>query len=167
MVETPQIVQTSTQIAAVIRLTIPKEEIQAVMGPAIAELKAAIAAQGVVSSGPIFAHHLKTDPDIFDFEIGIPVTTLISAAGRVQAGTLPAATVARTVYHGPYEGLGSAWCEFGSWIAAQGHAPAPDFWECYLSGPEASTDPSAWGTELNRPLQAQEGQAASEKRTAR
>jgi hypothetical protein len=25
-------------------------------------------------------------------------------------------------------------------------------WECYLSGPESSTDPAAWSTELNRPL---------------
>src|SRR5688500_19227922 len=45
----------------------------------------------------------------------------ISAVGRVQAGQLPAATVARTVYHGSYEGLGDAWAEFGTWIDQQGH----------------------------------------------
>jgi effector-binding domain-containing protein len=60
--------------------------------------------------------------------------------------------VARTVYRGPYEGLGTAWGEFNAWIAANGHTPAPDLWECYVAGPESSPDPATWRTELNRPL---------------
>lgn len=92
------------------------------------------------------------DPDTFDFEIGVPVTAPISAAGRVKAGYLPAVTVARTVYHGPYEGLGPAWAEFDAWITAEGHTPGPDLWECYVAGPELSPDPATWCTELNRPL---------------
>jgi effector-binding domain-containing protein len=91
-------------------------------------------------------------PDIFDFEIGVPVKTPVSAAGRVKARQLPAATVARTVYRGPYEGLGPAWGEFDAWITARGHTPAPDLWECYVAGPEANPDPATWRTELNRPL---------------
>jgi effector-binding domain-containing protein len=70
----------------------------------------------------------------------------------VEPGERPAARVARTVYHGPYVGLGPAWGEFGAWIAAEGHTPAPDLWECYLTGPESGPDPSGWRTELNRPL---------------
>lgn len=38
----------------------------------------------------------------------------------VKAGQLPAATVARTVYHGPYEGRGATWAEFLAWVAAEG-----------------------------------------------
>ena len=60
--------------------------------------------------------------------------------------------VVRTVYHGAFEGLGAAWGEFGNWIAANGHTPAEDLWECYVAGPEASPDPAHWRTELNRPL---------------
>jgi effector-binding domain-containing protein len=90
--------------------------------------------------------------DVFDFEIGVPVKTPVSPVGRVQAGQLPAATVARTVYQGPYEGLGSAWEEFVAWIAAEGHTPAADLWECYVAGPESNPDPATWRTELNRPL---------------
>jgi effector-binding domain-containing protein len=74
------------------------------------------------------------------------------AAGRVKASELPAATVARTLHHGNYEGLGSAWGEFMDWIAAEGHKPAEDLWECYLAGPESNPDPATWRTELNRPL---------------
>ena len=70
----------------------------------------------------------------------------------MQASQLPAATVARTVYHGPYEGLGSAWGEFITWIEAGGYTTRPDFWECYATGPESGPDPSTWRTELNKPL---------------
>ncbi|MGH7646219.1 MAG: GyrI-like domain-containing protein [Gemmatimonadales bacterium] len=152
MLDKPQIVRTDAQPTAIIRLTIPRAKIREVMGPGIAELMAAVAAQGVAPAGPVFSHHLRMDPEIFDFEIGVPVTGPISAAGRVKAGQLPPATVARTVYRGPYEGLGAAWAEFDGWITAEGHMPAPDLWECYVAGPESNADPATWRTELNRPL---------------
>jgi len=152
VLDTPHIVRTQAQPAAVIRLTIPRAEIQSVMGPAIREVMSAIAAQGIVPVGPVFSHHFRMAPDIFDFEVGVPVTGPVSETGRVKAGQLPAATVARTVYHGPYEGLGAAWGEFAEWIASGGHQPAANLWECYVAGPESSPDPATWRTELNRPL---------------
>lgn len=152
MLDTPQITQTSAQSAAIIRLTIPREEMPNVMGPAIGELKATIASQGIAPVGPLFSHHLTMPSDIFDFEVGVPVAAPVSANGRVQPGQLPAVKVARTVYHGGYEGLGSAWGEFMSWIAEHGHTPGPNLWECYVAGPESSPDPANWRTELNRPL---------------
>jgi effector-binding domain-containing protein len=91
-------------------------------------------------------------PTEFDFEISVPVSAPVTASGRVKPGRLPATTVARTVYHGPYEGLGAAWGEFDRWVKKSGHTPAVDLWECYVAGPERSPDPSAWRTELNRPL---------------
>jgi effector-binding domain-containing protein len=124
------------------------------MGPGIAELMAAVAAQGIAPAGPWFTHHLRMDPATFDFEIGVPVTAQVAASGRVKPGHLPATTVARTVYHGPYEGLGGAWGELDAWIAANGHTPGPDLWECYVVGPEANPDPANWRTQLNRPLSA-------------
>jgi effector-binding domain-containing protein len=60
--------------------------------------------------------------------------------------------VARTVYHGDYEGLHGAWGEFEAWIAESGHTSAADLWERYVVGPESSPDPANWRTELNRPL---------------
>ncbi len=152
MIDRPRIVRTDARLAAIIRLTIAREEIRSVMGPGFAELMAAVAAQGIAPAGPAFSHHLRMDPHVFDLEIGVPVGAPVSAAGRVTAGRLPAATVARTVYHGPYEGLGPAWAELDAWIAAEGHTPAPDLWECYVAGPESSGDPATWRTELNRPL---------------
>jgi len=152
MIEEPQIAQAAAQTTAIIRLTIPRAEIRNVMGPGIGELMAAVAAQGIAPAGPLFSHHLRMDPDTFDFEIGVPVTAPVAAAGRVKPGQLPATKVARTMFHGGYEGLGAAWGEFNAWIAAAGHTPGPDLWECYLAGPESNPDPATWRTELNRPL---------------
>ena len=152
MLDTPQITQTAAQLTAVIHLTIPREEIRNVMGPGIAELMAAIAAQGIAPAGPWFTHHLRMDPDIWDFEIGVPVSTPVVAAGRVKPSQWPAMKVARTVYHRDYEGLADAWPEFLDWIAANGHTPASDFYECYLAGPESSPDPANWRTEFTKQL---------------
>jgi effector-binding domain-containing protein len=49
-------------------------------------------------------------------------------------------------------GLAGAWKAFSAWTAAAGHEQADDLWECYITGPESTADPSAWATELNRPL---------------
>lgn len=152
MLSAPQIIQTSTQQAAVIHLTIPRSEMMQVFGPAVAELLAALAAQGVEPIGAIFAHHLKMSPGVFDFELGIKITAPVTASGRVKPGMLPAATVARTIYSGPYEGLPSAWGEFDAWMKVNGHEQAENLWELYSVGPQSTTDSAQWRTELNRPL---------------
>ena len=152
MLATPQIIQTNVQQAAVIRLTIPRPEMMKVFGPAVGELMAALAAQGVAPVGAVFAHHLKMSPNTFDFELGVRVSGPVKASGRVRPGQLPAVKVARTVHSGPYEGLPSAWAEFVKWMRANGHEQAENLWEVYLVGPQSSPDPANWRTELNRPL---------------
>ena len=152
MIETPRVTQSTAQQTAIIRFTIPRAEIQKVMGPAIGEVMSTVAAQGIGPVGPVYSYHLKMDPGIFDFEVGVPVSAPVTPTGRVKPGRLPATRVARTVYQGPYEELGSAWGEFEAWIKAQRHKPAPDLWECYLAGPESGPDSTKWRTELYRPL---------------
>ncbi len=152
MIDAPQIVQTAAQPVALIHLTIPKADIQKMMGPGISEVLSTIAAQGIAATGPWLTHHLRMDPQTWNFEISVPVASPVNPAGRVKPGTLRAARVARTNYHGPYEGLGDAWGELMQWIAANGHTPAADLWECYAAGPESGPDPAKWRTELNRPL---------------
>jgi effector-binding domain-containing protein len=152
MLDKPRIVQTQVQPTAVIRLTIPRSEIQSLMGSALAEVMDTIAAQGIAPAGPWFSHHFRMDADVFDFEVGVPVARPVAERGRVKSSELPAATVARTIYRGPYEGLGAAWGEFMTWLAFEKHEPAANLWECYVAGPESDPDPAKWRTELNRPL---------------
>jgi effector-binding domain-containing protein len=152
MLERHHITQTTDQPIARIHLTIPREEIRHVMGPGITEIMTTLGAQGITPAGPWFTHHWKMEPEVFDFDICVPIASPVEPTGRVEAGTLPAAKVVRAIYRGPYEGLGEAWIEFNAWIAREGHPTRPDLWESYVAGPESGSDPSTWITELNRPL---------------
>ena len=152
MLDEPTILETEVQKAAVIHLTIPRNKIQEVMGPGYNELMTALKDQGISPTGPWFSHHLRMDPTLFDFKIGVPIATDVKPVGRVKPGHLPATKVARTTYRGGYEGLGSAWGEFEVWLKKHGHDAAPDLWEVYAAGPETGPDSSNYRTELNRPL---------------
>jgi effector-binding domain-containing protein len=152
VIDTPQIVETTEQATAVIRFMIPREQIREVMGAGFGELMATVAAQGIGPIGPAFSLHHTVAPDIFDFELGVPVSGPVRAEGRVHASKLPALRVARTIYRGSYEGLGGAWGELDAWITANGHTPAPNLWERYVVGPESESDPGKWQTELNHPV---------------
>jgi effector-binding domain-containing protein len=152
MIEPPRIIRTTPQLTALIPIKVPREDIRKVMGPGLAELKAAVAAQNIAVTGPWFTHHVRNPGEIFDFEICLPVAAPVVPADRMRPGQWPAINVAQTTYHGNYEGLGTAWGEFMKWIKAAGHNTAEDLWERYVIGPEASADSAAWRTELSRPL---------------
>jgi effector-binding domain-containing protein len=150
VIETPQIVQTPAQQVAVLHIDTPRAQMQHVMGPGIKEVMAAVRDQGIGPTGPWYAHHLEMRSHEFDFDICVPVSAPVKAVGRVKPGQRPALKVARTVYHGPYEGLGDAWGAFVRWMKDNGHDAAPDLYESYLVGPESSPDPADWRTELCR-----------------
>jgi effector-binding domain-containing protein len=154
MIDTPHLTESTAEQSAVIHVTVRRAEVETVMDGAIHELMSTLAVQGIPVAGPMYSYHLRLDPEVFDFELGLPVATPVAPTGRVRPGELPARRVVRTVYHGPYEGLGAAWGEFGSWIEENGLPTGPDFWERYLAGPESSADPADWRTELNRSLTA-------------
>lgn len=158
MIEMPRITETEEQKAAVVRLTVSRAELPDAVPPALGELVSAIAAAGLEPQGPMFMHHLTTSEEQLNVEVGFPVERPVPPTGRVQPGRLPAATVARTVYQGPYEGLYGAWDDFGKQLESGGlldrwhMLPEETLWESYLVGPETTPDASRWRTELNLPL---------------
>jgi len=150
MIEEPPVVEISAQLVATIHVETPRSKVQEVMGPGISEAMAAVQEQGIGPAGPWFAHHLKMTPEVFDFDICVPVSAPVTAVGRVTPWQRPALKVVRTVYHGPYEGLSGAWHEFARWTEGNGYEVAGDLYECYVVGPESSPHPSSWRTELSR-----------------
>ena len=84
MLENPHVTQSVAQPTAVIRLTIPREEIQKVMEPAMNEVMATVGAQGITPAGPMYSYHLRMDPAVFDFEVGCRCPR----RSRHQAGSL-------------------------------------------------------------------------------
>ena len=145
----PEVIITKAQPTAVIHLVIPGRDMPKYMDPAVQEILKVLKDQGLTPSGPMFSYHHRRPADTFDFEIGFPVAKEIEPRGRVVNGSLPAEKVVRSVYQGPYEGLGPAWGELESWVREQGHAGSGRFWECYLSNPEEVKDQKTYRTELN------------------
>jgi len=154
MLDQPVFVQTEAQMAAVIHITVPRDQIQEVMCPAMQEVIEAVTEQGIGPVGAVFAHHFGMTPGIFNFEVGVPVSGPVTPVGRVKAGEIPAASIMRTVYTGPYEGLGDAWGDFQDLVEAEGRTLGPNLWERYLEGPETSRDASTYRTELNQTVKA-------------
>lgn len=153
MLETPELIDVTPQTTAVIRLNIPCEECPEHFGPAVAELFAELARQGISPAGPMFDHHFTPPVSHFDFEIGIPTSAPVSPNGRVVASERPAFRAARAVLIGEYEQLPDAWPEFMKWFAQQGLQPAADLWQIFVSGPESDPDPATYRTELIRGIQ--------------
>ena len=153
MLDTPVIVKSPEQLIACMHFEVPREEIQVVMGPGLHELRRTAEAQEIAVVGPWFTRHLRMSPEFFDFEICLPVAKPVEPTKRVRAGCLAAANVVRSIYQGPYEGLGAAWAEMMAWIAANGLTTRADLWERYLAGPDENPDPATFRTELNRPLE--------------
>ena len=152
MLDTPRLADSPLQHTAVIHLTIPRSSIQKEMGPAIEEVMTGLREQSITPEGPLFAHHLRMDPDSFDFEVGVPVAGPVRSNGRLRASHLPASRVVQATYAGPYEGLHNAWSELNDWIRGEGLIMGPNLWEVYRTGPESGSDPADWRTELNRPI---------------
>ncbi len=155
MIATPEVTETQPRIAAVIHVTIPRSQTRSTMPAAIREIIAALSSQGMGPSGPLFFHHLTTSAETFDVEVGFPVAAPVRPTGRVKSGEFPGGRIARTVYQGNYEGLYRAWSEFGEWMKCERQTGRGDLWEIYVAGPESSSDPANWRTELCLPLQAQ------------
>lgn len=152
MIETPELVDMSSRQIAYIHMTVPRDEIQNVMGPAIIELVGAINAQKNTITGPWFTHHLRRPTDSFDFKICFPVNSAITPIGRVESGVIDAMPTVQTIYQGPYEGLADAWGEFLAWIENSDHKTGEDLYECYVLGPQATEDSTKWRTQLSRQL---------------
>ena len=147
MLETPRILEADEQITAVVRFTIPRTEIVEAMGAGRMEILDVLAAQDIEPTGPWFSRHYRMHPDIFDFEVGLTVARPISPSGRVAPGTLPAGSIAFTVYHGPYEGLGTAWADFMQWLDENGYRAGEQLWEHYATDEEGEP-----ATALCRPV---------------
>lgn len=148
-IEDPEVLDTQEIATAIIPLVIPCRELPKTMDPAIQELIAILAKQGIDITGPMFSFHHRRPSDTFDFELGFPVAHAIKPEGRAMNGQLPAVKVVRSVYKGPYEGLAQAWPALQKWILENGHSGQERFWESYLNNPHEVKSPDDYLTELN------------------
>jgi effector-binding domain-containing protein len=152
VIDTPHIVTTTALNTAKIYAKIPTSTIQQEMGKLVQELLQSVKAQEVEITGPWFTHHFQRPEEFFDFEVCVPVASEVKASGRMEPGVWPAMKVARTIYHGAYQGLPPAWGEFMAWIESNDVKITGEIWERYLVNPDSEKDSSKWETELNLPI---------------
>jgi effector-binding domain-containing protein len=153
MMDAPEIVDMADFDVAFIAVEVEAARIREIMGPTLAELRGAVAAQGLVADGPWLTHHWRRPDEKFVFDLCLPTPRQIAATGRVRPGLVSAPRIARCQYIGDYSGLPGAWTAFSRWIAAQGVKTRADFWETYLCGPGSGLPPRDWRTELVKPLE--------------
>jgi effector-binding domain-containing protein len=80
--------------------------------------------------------------DVPRVEVGVELLQPCQLTGRVEASSLPAGLVAKTVHWGAYADLGSAHRAVADWCAGEGRQPAGPRWEVY--GPHRDDPAEVW-----------------------
>ena len=135
-----------------IRTTATMDKIGEVMGPLFGEVYGCIQQSGQEPAGMPFAIYHSMDGGMVDLECGMPVAAAMDSVGRVQAGELPAGTVATVTHMGPYDALRQTWAALMEWMGSQGLQPAGAPWEVYVTDPAAEPDQSKWRTDIFFPV---------------
>lgn len=144
--------QLDAQPILTIRTTATLDQLSTVMGPLFGELYGYIRENGQSPVGMPFARYYAMDGKSVDFECGMPVASAMAGTARIQAGELPAGTMATVTHLGPYEGLGKTWEALFEWIKSQGLEQAGAPWEVYVTDPGAEPDQSKWRTDIFFPI---------------
>jgi effector-binding domain-containing protein len=139
------------------RLHTTYRELGATMHDSLKEIADWIEPRGSWPAGPPFAIYYNqpftlTDVDV---EIGVPVARGVpdpEGPNAPHIRELPAARVACTTYVGPYAGIGAAYEELYEWIVLQGYQPAGAPRERYVVGPDQTSSPGEYCTEIEVPV---------------
>ena len=126
------------------------------LGAAFPELFTHTGTHGVVVTGHPFVIYHAFGPDAIDAEVCVPVAGPAPEAGRITAHALPAETVVRTLHVGSYDELGQAYAALETWATDHGYVSAGPHRERYLNGPDATSSPADYRTEIDLPVVAVE-----------
>ena len=135
-----------------IRATSTVEKLPEVLGSLFGEVYEYIQQNGQQPTGMPFSRYHSMDGGTVDLECGMPVASAMEGTGRVQAGELPAGTVATVTHLGPYDNLPQSWSALTEWMGSQGLQPAGAPWEVYATDPGAEPDQSKWRTDIFFPV---------------
>ncbi|MCY3748294.1 MAG: GyrI-like domain-containing protein [Chloroflexi bacterium] len=135
-----------------IRATSAMDKLEGLMGSLFGEVYGYIQESGEQPTGMPFSRYHSMDGATVDLECGMPVASPMDGKGRVEAGELPAGTVATVTHLGPYNNLPQSWSALTEWMGSQGLEPAGAPWEVYVTDPGAEPDQSKWRTDIFFPV---------------
>src|SRR5450631_67634 len=148
----PELVKIVQSPAAVVRDTVPVNDLSSFFGRAFGAAAAAAVGQGLELVGAPFAFYPSAPTDVVEVAAGFPVSAAIEPAGAVVPLELPGGQAATIVHVGPYDSMEKTYEQIREWMAGQGFSPADHVWEVYLSDPSTESDPSAWRTQIFWPV---------------
>jgi len=151
MIDTPRIIQTTTQLTAMIHLVIPRLEIQKVMEPCLQEIKPHWPSRNSRHGALVHAHTCGwiTSVRFRDLSAGEdPYQT----RGPRPTGQHPRSQGSSDDIPWPVRGSWQCVGRAPEWVSGQGLKPALDLWEVYAAGPESGPDSQslAYRIEANR-----------------
>ena len=135
-----------------IRANTTADKIPQLMGSLFGEIFGYIQSQGQAPAGMPLTVYYAMDGKNVELECAIPVASHLAGEGRIQAGTLPAGTMATVTHVGPYDRLPSTWAGLTEWMQSQGLEGAGAPWEVYVTDPGVEPDPSKWRTDIFFPV---------------
>lgn len=152
--------QVDAQPIVGVRTTTSLDKIAEVMGPLFGEVYGYIQQNGQAPSGMPLAIYHAMDGDTVDVECALPVAAPLAGTARIQAGELPAGTVATVTHLGPYDNLKHMWSALIAWMQTEGLHAAAAPWEVYVTDPGAEPDQSKWRTDIYFPIRCQDSEQA-------
>ena len=148
----PELIDLDPSPAAVVRDTVPVNDLPAFFGRAFGTVAATVARQGVALVGEPFAFYAGAPTEVIEVAAGFRVAAAFEPSGDVVSMELPGEPAVTMVHRGPYDSMDEAYQEMHRWMAAKGLTPAGHMWESYLSDPGTEPDPSAWQTKIVWPV---------------
>ena len=151
MLENPRITSIEPQHTAVVRSTVPMDQIRDFYDTSFPAAAEVVARQDIGLRGAV-GRYLNTPSTTVDLEVGFITDGAITADGEVVPGELPGGEVVQATHVGAYDGLGSSWQELFEWVTGQGHQIGESMWEVYVTEPTPEGDPDTMRTDLFWPL---------------
>ncbi|MEA1928211.1 MAG: GyrI-like domain-containing protein [Candidatus Auribacterota bacterium] len=136
-----------------VRTQTPIQRMGSTMGRVFGDIFRYLGPKGVKPTGPpVAVYYSSPDSDPVDFEVCVPVPPGVTGEGKVKVKTLSGGTMASLIYVGPYREIGSAYSILMKWIEKSEYRPSGPCREVYLKGPEETSDPKEYRTEILKPI---------------
>jgi effector-binding domain-containing protein len=146
-----EIKEQSAQPTLTIRATTPVQGLSQLLGKTYGAVAQYLGEMGEQPAGPPFVAYYNMDMQNLDIEVGFACAKKLPGRGEIQAGEIPAAKFASTLYTGPYDQCGPAYEALNQLVKESGHAATGVAYEFYLNDPQ-HTPPQQLQTLIMFPL---------------
>ncbi len=133
-------VEVRAQPALVIRSAVPPSEVAQTLGSSIPKVLKFVEARGGSLAGPPITRYLSQSSELFEIEVGFPLTSPLAGEGEIVAIELPGGKAALTNHFGSYQRLGEGHRAIIEWVMANQKSIAGPPWEVYLSDPSSTPE---------------------------